>query len=231
MSLSKCRQDSSQDGDANGVEWEEYEIQQLHQQPEAAKQPSSREQPDAHKSSYKSLEVGASRPSPGSVGKLRISNEMKHKLEMVTANHSLRSSTGKPRPQAMNNMPTAAPAGKLDTDRRLLLQQQLGECPLLLLLFSKDWLGRPTRREGDRFLASGGKKTRSMMFRRIRFSAGRWGSADSVDSPHGVAKEDGSDVNNVIRSQVDRIESSGWRLPPPPITPSRSNSFYSPNNM
>lgn len=92
------------------------------------KQPPPKEQQTAevHKSSYKSLEVGASRPSPGSVGKLRISNEMKHKLEMVTANHSLRSTTSKPRPQAMNNMPTP-PAGKLDTDRRLLLQQQLGE--------------------------------------------------------------------------------------------------------
>lgn len=116
-------QDSSQDGEVNGVEWEEYEIQQ----PEAAKQPSPKDQADVSKSSYKSLEVGASRPSPGSVGKLRISNEMKHKLEMVTANHSLRSTTGKPRPQAMNNMPTP-PTGKLDSDRRLLLQQQLGEC-------------------------------------------------------------------------------------------------------
>jgi len=92
------------------------------------KQPSPKEQTEVHKSSYKSLEVGALRPSPGSVGKLRISNEMKHKLEMVTANHSLRSTTSKPRPQAMNNMPTPLPtAGKLDTDRRLLLQQQLGK--------------------------------------------------------------------------------------------------------
>lgn len=104
------------------MEWEEYEIQQS---VEVVKQSSTAEQTDVNKSSYKSLEVGASRPSPGSVGKLRISNEMKHKLEMVTANHSLRSSTGKPRPQAMNNMPTP-PTGKLDTDRRLLLQQQLG---------------------------------------------------------------------------------------------------------
>lgn len=105
------------------MEWEEYEIQQS---VEVVKQSSTAEQTDVNKSSYKSLEVGASRPSPGSVGKLRISNEMKHKLEMVTANHSLRSSTGKPRPQAMNNMPTP-PTGKLDTDRRLLLQQQLGK--------------------------------------------------------------------------------------------------------
>lgn len=115
-------QDSSQDGELNGVDWEEYEIQQ----PESLKQPSPKDQTEVHKTSYKSLEVGALRPSPGSVGKLRISNEMKHKLEMVTANHSLRSSTSKPRPQAMNNMPTPPAAGKLDTDRRLLLQQQLG---------------------------------------------------------------------------------------------------------
>lgn len=100
------------------------------------KQPSPKDQTaEVHKSSYKSLEVGASRPSPGSVGKLRISNEMKHKLEMVTANHSLRSTTSKPRPQAMNNMPTP-PAGKLDTDRRLLLQQQLGELLLSKLNFA-----------------------------------------------------------------------------------------------
>ncbi|XP_060860512.1 unconventional myosin-XV isoform X5 [Metopolophium dirhodum] len=178
----KQSQDSSQDGELNGVEWEEYEIQQS----EAMKQPSPKEQTEVHKSSYKSLEVGALRPSPGSVGKLRISNEMKHKLEMVTANHSLRSTTSKPRPQAMNNMPTPLPTtGKLDTDRRLLLQQQL---------------------------------------------AGRWGSVDSVDS-QSVVKEDASDVqpNHMIRNQVERIESSGWRLPPPPITPSRSNSFYNQN--
>lgn len=74
---------------------------------------------------HRSLEVGSTRPSPGSVGKLRISNEMKHKLELVTANHSLRS-TGKPRPTAIPNMQSGQ-TGKLDSDRRLLLQQQLGK--------------------------------------------------------------------------------------------------------
>lgn len=80
------------------------------------------------KSLLRSLEVGAARPSPGSVGKLRISTEMKHKLEMVTANHSLRSSS-KPtsRPVAIPANLSTPPAGKLDTDRRLLLQQQLGK--------------------------------------------------------------------------------------------------------
>lgn len=72
------------------------------------------------------MEVGASRPSPGSVGKLRISSEMKSKLERVTANHSLRStskSNNHPPPIPNMNPPTT---GKLDSDRRLLLQQQLG---------------------------------------------------------------------------------------------------------
>jgi hypothetical protein len=48
---------------------------------------------------------------------------MKSKLEMVTANHSLRSTDGKnQRPSAL---PSAMAPNKLDSDRRLLLQQQL----------------------------------------------------------------------------------------------------------
>ncbi|XP_039291022.1 unconventional myosin-XV [Nilaparvata lugens] len=85
-------------------------------------QPSS-QSPDIHRSSFKSLEVGAARPSPGSVGKLRISNEMKSKLEKVTANHSLRSTKPTAHPPPIPNM--HPPTGKLDSDRRALLQQQL----------------------------------------------------------------------------------------------------------
>ena len=74
--------------------------------------------------SLRTPENGPGRPSPGSIGKLRISNEMKHKLEMVTANHSLRSSSSsRPPPLPMPNM---TPPAKLDSDRRLLLQHQLG---------------------------------------------------------------------------------------------------------
>lgn len=69
--------------------------------------------------------MGSARPKPGSIGKLRISNEMKHKLELVTANHSLRSA-GKPRPPAIPNLQSSQ-TGKLDSERRLLLQQQLGK--------------------------------------------------------------------------------------------------------
>uniref|UniRef100_A0A0K8SUT5 Unconventional myosin-XV n=1 Tax=Lygus hesperus TaxID=30085 RepID=A0A0K8SUT5_LYGHE len=71
----------------------------------------------------KSFEVGAQRPSPGSVGKLRISNEMKHKLEMVTANHSLRSTSSRANPPPP--LPNMNPPAKLDSDRRNLLANQL----------------------------------------------------------------------------------------------------------
>uniref|UniRef100_A0A8D9AYW5 Unconventional myosin-XV n=1 Tax=Cacopsylla melanoneura TaxID=428564 RepID=A0A8D9AYW5_9HEMI len=122
------RKHSAEIGDPpeNGiVEWEEFEMQSESQGPVtmATSTPNinmNNTSTEVHRGSYKSLEVGASRPSPGSVGKLRISNEMKHKLEMVTANHSLRSTDGK------NQRPSALPvANKLDSDRRMLLQQQL----------------------------------------------------------------------------------------------------------
>ncbi|KAI5728804.1 hypothetical protein M8J77_021338 [Diaphorina citri] len=115
----------------NGVvEWEEFEMQSETQGPVtmATSTPNlnmnhHNSSTEVHRGSYKSLEVGAARPSPGSVGKLRISSEMKSKLEMVTANHSLRSTDGKnQRPSAL---PSAMAPNKLDSDRRLLLQQQL----------------------------------------------------------------------------------------------------------
>ena len=70
------------------------------------------------------FEVGAQRPSPGSIGKLRISSEMRHKLEMVTANHSVRS-TSKPEKPSLSQVPLERPK-KLEDNRRLLLEQQLG---------------------------------------------------------------------------------------------------------
>lgn len=69
------------------------------------------------------MEATGQKASPGSVGKLRISNEMKHKLEMVTANHSLRSTSSRAPALPLPNM---NPPAKLDSDRRNLLQHQLG---------------------------------------------------------------------------------------------------------
>ncbi|XP_060661675.1 LOW QUALITY PROTEIN: unconventional myosin-XV [Drosophila nasuta] len=66
----------------------------------------------------KSFEIGADRPPPGSVGKLKLSSEMRQRLEQVTAGHSVRSTVS-------NKSEQRAPA-KLEDTRKLMLQQQLG---------------------------------------------------------------------------------------------------------
>ncbi|XP_037809437.1 unconventional myosin-XV [Lucilia sericata] len=65
----------------------------------------------------KSFEIGADRPPPGSVGKLKLSSEMRQRLEQVTAGHSVRSTVSTKSEQR-------APA-KLEDTRKLMLQQQL----------------------------------------------------------------------------------------------------------
>lgn len=68
--------------------------------------------------SKRSFEVGASRPSPGSIGKLKLSSEMRQRLEKVTANHSVRSTSSKvDKPARVVN--------KLEDTRKMMLEQQL----------------------------------------------------------------------------------------------------------
>ncbi|KAK2585066.1 hypothetical protein KPH14_008582 [Odynerus spinipes] len=75
------------------------------------------------KKSKSSLEIGAQRPSPGSIGKLKLSSEMRQRLEKVTANHSVRSTktTEKPALPRENGK-----VKRLEDNRKLLLEQQLG---------------------------------------------------------------------------------------------------------
>lgn len=80
----------------------------------------SQPEPISHqvmKSSRRSFEIGAERPPPGSVGKLKLSSEMRQRLEQVTAGHSVRSTTS-------NKSEQRAPA-KLEDARKMMLQQQL----------------------------------------------------------------------------------------------------------
>ncbi|XP_053952311.1 unconventional myosin-XV isoform X1 [Anastrepha ludens] len=65
----------------------------------------------------KSFEIGAERPPPGSIGKLKLSSEMRQRLEQVTAGHSVRSTVSTKSEQR-------TPA-KLEDTRKLMLQQQL----------------------------------------------------------------------------------------------------------
>lgn len=120
---------SSPSGSAATVEWDEFEVENvvvkagnnmLAEQPirkfsqnEMVLQTATQ----VTKISRRSFEVGADRPPPGSVGKLKLSSEMRQRLEQVTAGHSVRSSTSTKSEQR-------APA-KLEDARRMMLQQQL----------------------------------------------------------------------------------------------------------
>lgn len=88
-------------------DWEEMEYEPIAREPEKPSKNSSK----------RSFEVGANRPSPGSVGKLKLSSEMRQRLEQVTANHSVRSTSSKAdQPRIIN---------KLEDTRKLMLEQQL----------------------------------------------------------------------------------------------------------
>ncbi|XP_049851037.1 unconventional myosin-XV isoform X4 [Schistocerca gregaria] len=116
-----------------GIEWEEFEIPERGGRvtsPSPRKDShSSKPQeisPTKEKSSAKAFEVGASRPVPGSIGKLRISSEMRSKLEMVTANHSIRASNKPEKPAVLPaKREDARPVRKLEDNRRHMLEQQL----------------------------------------------------------------------------------------------------------
>lgn len=97
-----------------GVEWDEFEVENM-----TVSQNKETSTTQANKSSKRSFEVGAQRPSPGSVGKLKLSSEMRQRLEQVTANHSVRSTSSKvDKPARVVN--------KLEDTRKLMLEQQLG---------------------------------------------------------------------------------------------------------
>ncbi|KRT81985.1 hypothetical protein AMK59_5137, partial [Oryctes borbonicus] len=93
----------------NSAEWEEIDFESVVREPEKVV---------AKTTTKRSFEVGASRPSPGSIGKLKLSSEMRQRLEQVTANHSVRSTSSKiEKPARVVN--------KLEDTRKMMLEQQL----------------------------------------------------------------------------------------------------------
>lgn len=91
------------------IDWEEFEVDG---------HSSSAREPPSQRTARRSFEIGAQRPSPGSVGKLKLSSEMRQRLERVTANHSVRSSSSAAEtPRTIN---------KLEDTRKLMLERQLG---------------------------------------------------------------------------------------------------------
>ncbi|XP_076680726.1 unconventional myosin 10A isoform X1 [Andrena cerasifolii] len=118
-----------------GVEWEEFEIVNIvgneeraavnHASASTAKHENGyKEEGEKRKKKSKSgLEVGAQRPSPGSIGKLKLSSEMRQRLEKVTANHSVRSTKTTEKPALPRE---DGKVKRLEDNRKLLLEQQLG---------------------------------------------------------------------------------------------------------
>lgn len=93
-----------------GIEWEEFEVD--------GPVTSPTREPPTQRAARRSFEIGAQRPSPGSVGKLKLSSEMRQRLERVTANHSVRSSS--------SAADTPRTVNKLEDTRKLMLERQLG---------------------------------------------------------------------------------------------------------
>ncbi|XP_076764901.1 unconventional myosin-XV-like [Xylocopa sonorina] len=118
-----------------GVEWEEFEIENivgtedstavtLAPAPVTKHENGYKEEGEKKKKKSKSgLEVGAQRPSPGSIGKLKLSSEMRQRLEKVTANHSVRSTKTTEKPALPRE---DGKVKRLEDNRKLLLEQQLG---------------------------------------------------------------------------------------------------------
>lgn len=128
--MSQNSNDSSPNGSAAQVEWDEFEIENIVVKnggatPQNAYNQSKFNQGEVlvqtttqvAKASRRSFDIGAERPVPNSVGKLKLSSEMRNRLEQVTAGHSVRSSTS-------TTSDKRAPA-KLEDARKMMLQQQL----------------------------------------------------------------------------------------------------------
>lgn len=120
-------QNSNNSSPTTPVEWDEFEVEHnvvkngISQQHSSHRKYTQNETVSVPapvtKAARRSFEVGADRPAPGSVGKLKLSSEMRQRLEQVTAGHSVRSSTS-------TKSDLRAPA-KLEDARKMMLQQQL----------------------------------------------------------------------------------------------------------
>lgn len=121
-------QESNSPNGSGSADWEEFDVEpqtttvaiknSIHHQ--SQRKFSQSEVNAGHqmgKTSRRSFEIGADRPPPGSVGKLKLSSEMRQRLEQVTSGHSVRSSTS-------TQSDKRAPA-KLEDARKMMLQQQL----------------------------------------------------------------------------------------------------------
>lgn len=117
----------SPNGSSAGIEWEEFDVIDSNtsansDRPRNGHKSDNNQKPTGGitRVQKRSFDIGAERPNPGSVGKLKLSSEMRQRLEQVTAGHSVRSTSS-----TKADQPERAPA-KLEDARRMMLEQQLG---------------------------------------------------------------------------------------------------------
>jgi hypothetical protein len=111
-----------------GVEWDSFDMESEEPKPEEEIQDSSNAL-----SIFKGRERSVSpvrqlrdvKASPGSIGKLKISSEMRAKLELVTIAHQATSKPSNERSPEPSGRTETGGVRKLEDNRRLMLQQQL----------------------------------------------------------------------------------------------------------
>lgn len=102
------------------MEWEEFDVDFNTNNAEKSKErfksePALNKVQVANRVPKRSFDVGADRPVPNSVGKLKLSSEMRQRLEQVTSGHTVRSVTSN----------KSEVVTKVDDARKLMLEQQL----------------------------------------------------------------------------------------------------------
>jgi myosin XV len=127
QSMQHSSNNGSMDDSRESIEWEKYDGMEanatgVEKSKERFKsEPALNKAPSANRVHKRSFDIGAERPIPNSVGKLKLSTEMRQRLEQVTAGHSVRSTTSNRSDMASEKQPV-----KLDEARKMMLEQQLG---------------------------------------------------------------------------------------------------------
>ncbi|XP_046641646.1 unconventional myosin-XV-like isoform X4 [Daphnia pulicaria] len=128
MQQNQRRRSSENAQPYEGVEWDSFDMESEEPKPEEEIQDSSNAL-----SIFKGRERSVSpvrqlrdvKASPGSIGKLKISSEMRAKLELVTIAHQATSKPSNERSPEPNGRTETGGVRKLEDNRRLMLQQQL----------------------------------------------------------------------------------------------------------
>jgi len=117
---------SSMEDSRESIEWDRYDSMDggpsnVEKSKERFKsEPALNKAPPATRMQKRSFDIGAERPGPNSIGKLKLSTEMRQRLEQVTAGHSVRSTTSNRSELEGSKQPV-----KLDEARKMMLEQQL----------------------------------------------------------------------------------------------------------